>query len=186
LPHIDDSSSNSSDIPPALPRKSSRGPPRKISQYDNVQVSDKFSKRPFNKSIPCLTFRVLDHISRNLIDETVRIFVLIDFYFPATPFSFNIRSVKSLSILRQSLTVFEISQHTIILSGSSSLIFFQMFKILKIFFVQGRISPTLEQRPWSCLDGSNHPPPLPPKKRNIKSYMEMFGRSIIPNSKSIF
>ena len=35
----DNSSSNSSDIPPALPRKTSRGPPqppRKISQYDNV------------------------------------------------------------------------------------------------------------------------------------------------------
>ena len=36
----DNSSSNSSDIPPALPRKTSRIPPqpqRKVSQYDNVQ-----------------------------------------------------------------------------------------------------------------------------------------------------
>jgi len=60
--------------------------------------------------------------------------------------------------------------------------FFQAEKSLN-YPKQGRISPTLqlEQRPWSCLDSGNHPPPLPPKKRNIKSYMEMFGRSIIPN-----
>jgi hypothetical protein len=61
-------------------------------------------------------------------------------------------------------------------------VFFQAKKSLN-YPKQGRISPTLqlEQRPWSCLDSGNHPPPLPPKKRNIKSYMEMFGRSIIPN-----
>ena len=33
--------------------------------------------------------------------------------------------------------------------------------------------------------GQEAPPPLPPKKRNIMSYMEMFGKSIIPNGEDL-
>lgn len=43
---------------------------------------------------------------------------------------------------------------------------------------------------WSKIAESRHtyqdrPPPLPPKKRNVMSYMEMFGKSILPSGEDI-
>jgi hypothetical protein len=32
---------------------------------------------------------------------------------------------------------------------------------------------------------ADSPPPLPPKKRNIMSYMEMFGRSVLPTGEDL-
>ena len=57
--------------------------------------------------------------------------------------------------------------------------------------LKGRMSlfPTFHQTPnyremigerSTSVDAGNPPPPLPPKKRNIMSYMEMFGRSVLP------
>ena len=43
---------------------------------------------------------------------------------------------------------------------------------------------------WSQIAESrhpfhDHPPPLPPKKRNVMSYMEMFGKSLLPSGEDI-
>ena len=43
---------------------------------------------------------------------------------------------------------------------------------------------------WSQIAESRHtyqdrPPPLPPKKRNVMSYMEMFGKSLLPSGEDI-
>jgi len=50
---------------------------------------------------------------------------------------------------------------------------------------------SVTQTTWSKLARSRYPndadtpPPLPPKKRNIMSYMEMFGKSIIPTGEDL-
>ena len=48
------------------------------------------------------------------------------------------------------------------------------------------LSRTSQSRNSNQSDIEDIPPPLPPKKRNIMSYMEIFGKSILPSGEDLF
>ena len=48
------------------------------------------------------------------------------------------------------------------------------------------LSRTSQSRNSHQSDVEDIPPPLPPKKRNIMSYMEIFGKSILPSGEDLF
>ena len=49
----------------------------------------------------------------------------------------------------------------------------------------GRKLSQYDNMPERRGPGRDSPPPLPPKKRNITSYMEMFGRSVLPSGEEL-